>query len=379
MEPVTHFLTGACLGRSGFNRKAAYATAAMAIAAEFPDIDTLWSLRGPVEGFQHHRGITHTFAGIPFEAAFLVFCFWALHRWRLRRPNTTQPITKAPVRWATLYGLVVLALLSHIFLDYTNNYGVRPFFPFDPHWYAGSFVFIFDPLLFLILLGALTLPALFRLIKHEIGDRRHVFHGRKFALGALLCIAAYYGLRASQHARAVNIAMSQTYEDRPEPKAIEVLTTPDAPRPPDPLPQTLTAQRVLANPDPISPFRWHTVTDYGPLYHLDAVDTWRGFFEPGDNLGGLERKLDANAPVLQAAFRSPLGRAYLDWSSMPWIDLSLPTGDQPKQPSIVFFRDPRFMGDVPLLHSSDRVPITATVELNAENKVTAQTMDGKVE
>ena len=26
MEPVTHFLTGACLGRSGFNRKTAYAT-----------------------------------------------------------------------------------------------------------------------------------------------------------------------------------------------------------------------------------------------------------------------------------------------------------------------------------------------------------------
>ena len=36
MEPVTHFLTGACLGRSGFNRKTAYATLAMTLAAEAP-------------------------------------------------------------------------------------------------------------------------------------------------------------------------------------------------------------------------------------------------------------------------------------------------------------------------------------------------------
>ena len=68
MEPVTHILTGACLSRAGLNRRAAYATLTMAIAAEFPDIDTLWSLRGPIAGFQHHRGITHTFVGLPVRS-----------------------------------------------------------------------------------------------------------------------------------------------------------------------------------------------------------------------------------------------------------------------------------------------------------------------
>ena len=34
MEPVTHFLTGACLARTGFNRRTAYATLAMTLAAE---------------------------------------------------------------------------------------------------------------------------------------------------------------------------------------------------------------------------------------------------------------------------------------------------------------------------------------------------------
>jgi hypothetical protein len=50
-NPITHFLTGACLARAGFNRKAAYATLAMTLAAEMPDLDTLWGFRGPVAAF----------------------------------------------------------------------------------------------------------------------------------------------------------------------------------------------------------------------------------------------------------------------------------------------------------------------------------------
>ena len=68
MEPITHFLTGACLSRAGFNRKAAYATLAMTLAAEAPDLDVLWGLRGPVTGFEHHRGITHTLIAAPVIA-----------------------------------------------------------------------------------------------------------------------------------------------------------------------------------------------------------------------------------------------------------------------------------------------------------------------
>ncbi len=85
MEPVTHLLTGACLSRTGFNRRAAYATLTMVVAAEFPDVDTLWALRGPIDGLQHHRGITHTFLGLPLEAALIVAAVYGLHRWRLRR------------------------------------------------------------------------------------------------------------------------------------------------------------------------------------------------------------------------------------------------------------------------------------------------------
>ena len=82
MEPVTHFLTGACIGRAGLNRKTAYATLVAVLAAEAADLDVLWSLAGPVEGLKYHRGITHTFIAVPVVAAVVVGEVWLLHRWR---------------------------------------------------------------------------------------------------------------------------------------------------------------------------------------------------------------------------------------------------------------------------------------------------------
>jgi len=64
MEPVTHFLTGACIGRAGLNRKTAYATLTAALAAEAADMDIFWGLRGQVDELKHHRGITHTFIAV---------------------------------------------------------------------------------------------------------------------------------------------------------------------------------------------------------------------------------------------------------------------------------------------------------------------------
>ena len=68
MEPVTHFLTGACLGRAGFNRKTAYATLAAMLAAEAADLDIIWGFGGPVDELKHHRGITHTIWAVPVVA-----------------------------------------------------------------------------------------------------------------------------------------------------------------------------------------------------------------------------------------------------------------------------------------------------------------------
>jgi inner membrane protein len=383
MEPVTHILTGACLSRAGLNSRAAYTTLTMAVAAEFPDIDTLWSLRGPVASFQHHRGITHTFIALPVEAGLIVAAVYALHRFRVhqaaRAPAAEagakqQPLTYAPLRWGLLYGFALLALLSHLLLDYSNNYGLRPFFPFNPRWYAGSFVFIFDPLTFFLLALALIMPSLFSLVNSEVGARRQRFRGRGWAAASLLCIVALWCLRAVEHARAEQLAAAQSMAVfHPE-------AAPDAPR------EFAQPLRVLANPDPFSPFRWHVVSDFGSFYQLAEVNLLNGSLTTAQDI----HPKPEPTPALLAAEASPLGRVYMDWSPMPLLTVSLPgdptraTANDADDPAaaastIVTFRDPRFIIDVPLLRSRPNPPLTGTVELDPQDRVLRQTMDGAIQ
>ncbi len=380
MEPITHLLTGACLARTGFNRKAAYATLAMTIAAEIPDCDTLWSVDGPVAGFQHHRGITHTFVGLPFEGLAVVGFVWLVHRWRTRRADAAatqvsapasvygadqpvvRPLTAAPVRWGLLYGFTLVALLSHILLDWTNNYGVRPFFPFNSRWYAGSFVFIVEPVMLALLAIALIAPALFGLVGSEVGARRPVFQGRVWAIFALVAIVGLWGWRWVEHDDAVQLASTANYGPEGSVGA-EVL-------------------RVTASPYPGNPFRWHTVVETPGFYQIGAVDTLRDtvFTNPEQDLFDKP----ADTPATQAAKQSRLGRVYLDWSSWPLvaeIGPSIPE-DAPAGATgwtEVRFVDLRFMYDTLMMQGRTKPPISGAVYVDASGRVVWTEMGDRVQ
>jgi inner membrane protein len=376
MDPITHLMTGACLARAGCNRKAAYATLAMTLAAEAPDLDILWSTEGPVAGFQHHRGITHTLIGLPFEGLVVLGVVWLVHRLRVRRAGTRadapnqqattgnrQPsLTAAPVRWLLLYGFVLIALLSHILLDWTNNYGVRPFFPFNPRWYAGSIVFIFEPMVFAVLLLALVATPLFGLIGSEVGARRPVFHGRAWAIFALLAMVALWGWRLVEHDAAVQLASTASYGPAGSVGA-EVL-------------------RVTASPFPGNPYRWHTVAETPGFYQLAAVDSFRQtvttnpehdlFYKPSPT------------PATLVAERSWLGQVYLDWSSWPLIaevGPSVPRDAQPGSPELtaVSFVDLRFLYDTSLLQGRHNPPLSGMVYVDAGSHVAEMNLGGKVQ
>ena len=341
MEPVTHMLTGAVLARAGLNRRAAYMTFAMVIAAEFPDIDTLWGLGGPLTGFEHHRGITHTFVALPFEAALITLCFYLAHRLR-KGPSRRE---KAPANWPWLYGGTLVALLSHLLLDWTNNYGVRPFFPFNPHWYAGSFVFIFEPVLFAILLLALVMPALFALINAEVGVRKQAFRGRPAAIAALAAVAVLYLFRYTEHARALTLAAANASQN----------ASADA---------SQTATRFFANPHPTDPFTWSLVSETPGAYLLSTVDTRTGLFataSPGDTL----YKAPGSLAVL-AAKRSELGRIYLDWSMYPVISETPDNTDPRRTLTLVTFADARFMYDTVLGQGREHPALTGSVLLDMQ-------------
>ncbi len=286
LEPITHFLTGACLGRAGLNRKTALATATLTLAAEAPDLDVLGQLHGPVFGFEHHRGFTHSFLGVPIVAAVVVGFIYLVWRMRGRRTN----IPDLPPRWGLLFLFACLAGLSHILLDFTNNYGVRPFWPFSERWYSWDIVFIVEPVMLVLLIGGLVVPSLFALINEEIGVRRHKFKGRVSALVALVGVLCVWGLRDFEHRRAVAALQARTYQDA------------------NPI-------RVSAFPYWLNPFRWSGVVETRNFFVVTWVDSLTPEVDP-ENRMEIHYKPE-ETPITLAAKKSYLGRVYLDWAQYP--------------------------------------------------------------
>ena len=177
-------LTGACVSRAGLNRKTALATLTLVLAFEAPDIDSVSYFGGSITGLQHHRGITHSLVGAPFMAAGVIALVYGIHRWRSSRQKVAAEsasggiVPKVAPNWKLLYAYALLGSLVHLFQDFTNNYGVRPFAPFSEKWYSWDIVFIVEPVIFVLLLAGLVLPAFFALIDKEIGVRRESPPGR---------------------------------------------------------------------------------------------------------------------------------------------------------------------------------------------------------
>src|SRR5208337_1938856 len=167
------------------NRKTALATATLTLGAEAPDLDVFSRFGGSAFALNHHRGFTHSFLGVPLVAAVVVGFVYFL--WRLRGRRTRNP--NLPPRWGLLFAYACLAGLSHILLDFTTSYGVRPFWPFSERWISWDIVSIVEPVLLVALVLGLILPALFSLINEEIGARNKApnrFAGKLPATIALL-------------------------------------------------------------------------------------------------------------------------------------------------------------------------------------------------
>jgi inner membrane protein len=110
-----------------------------AIGSNLPDSDLLYSyFDGKISYLLHHRGHTHT---IPI-ALLLGAAVFAITRLWLRR----RGLHASSQDHAVLAGVLLFTPLLHIAMDFTNNYGVHPFWPFDNRWFYGDSVFIVEPL-----------------------------------------------------------------------------------------------------------------------------------------------------------------------------------------------------------------------------------------
>jgi inner membrane protein len=298
------------MGRAGLNRKTALATLTLTLAAEAPDLDVLSRFGGPAFGFAHHRGFTHSFLGVPLDAAVVVTFVYLI--WRLRGRKLKDP--NLPPHWGLLFLYACLAGLSHILLDFTNNYGVRPFWPFSEKWYSWDIVFIFEPVLFGFLILGLIVPSFFSLIDREIGARSRGPRGRVAATLALIGVLLLWGLRDFEHRRAVNALAARTYHGA------------------EPL-------RVSAYPTMVDPFHWYGVVETSDFFALTPVKVLRPEVDPEDHLA--IRYKPEETSITLAAKKSYLGRVYLDWAQYPIIETEIL--NPPRDGYIVNFQDLRFV------------------------------------
>ncbi len=374
MEPVTHFLTGACIGRAGFNRKTAYATLAALLAAEAADLDIFWGIAGPVDVLKHHRGITHTIWAVPVVASVVVGAVWLLDRGlTARRRNDAakgQPANSQPIHWGWLYLTACVAALSHLLLDWTNNYGVRPFFPFNPRWYAGSFMFIAEPVMWALLFLALFMPWVLGLADREIGARKQRFRGRGWAIFALAGMLLLGCWRWAEHAQALVMVNNAPISAEP-------------------------ALRVAAEPYMVNPFRWHAIVETPSLYQTAEINTRTGSID-SDPLRDVTYKPTDTAAV-EAAKQTELGKVYLDWGTWAVVrDVGpepipgpVPGLEPPNLPpgrtwTTVEFSDLRFDysflatgGAIP--GSADHAPLTGWVYIVDGHEGAGEVMNGRAE
>ena len=163
MDNVTHTVAGLLLAESAIRLRArraqsepsprwrAVAAISSIVGANLPDADLFYAgLGGDHLGYMlHHRGHTHTVVLAILGALLLSGAAILGGRWRA----SEQPAPNDN-RW--LAGLLFVSTLSHLALDWTNSYGIHPFWPIDNRWRYGDMVFIVEPWLWVVSIPTLV-------------------------------------------------------------------------------------------------------------------------------------------------------------------------------------------------------------------------------
>jgi len=203
MDNITHTLVGLMMSRAGLNRGEKGASVAIMLAANAPDMDTFNIFNDGLAYLQVHRGYTHALIFAPLVALVPLLLVKLVTR------------TKVTMVTAITYIGCVLAVLSHLLLDWTNVYGVRLMLPFNEKWYRLYSTDIVDPVILGILLLAVAAPALSKLLTSEMGGRKSRGPGLGWAWFALVALLLYDTGRWIAHDRAVSIVDAYNYRGAP--------------------------------------------------------------------------------------------------------------------------------------------------------------------
>jgi inner membrane protein len=282
MDPLTHSATGLFLGRAGLNRFSEQAPWILVLAANAPDIDIVTLAGGQLNYLNYHRHLTHSLAAWPVMALLPVLA--------------VRLFTRKPFRWLGGYLISLVAVASHLLLDYTNVYGIRFLLPFSGQWFRLDITSVVDLWIWAVLLLALAGPAVARLVNAEIGARTKSA-GRGFAIFALLFLAFYNAGRGVLHTRAVATLNSRNYAGA-------------------------APLRVAAFPGLANPLQWRGLVETQDFYSV--VDF--SLLEEFNPSHGIIYYKSEPGSAINAANNSPEFRSFFKFAQYP-LERTIPLGD----------------------------------------------------
>ena len=194
MDNLTHTLIGTLVGETAAQvtsssqgglaptQRRNLMVAVAAVSSNLPDLDFLYTALGgsKLDYLLQHRGYTHTVIGVLIAAPIVLlacegWCRW--RHWTIARSDRVQ-----------LGGVALLALLLHLAMDFSNSYGVHPFWPFYNGWLYGDSVFIVEPLLWA---AAVPLIAVLRTLAARVLVALVVIAGIALSFGSGLVPAMF--------------------------------------------------------------------------------------------------------------------------------------------------------------------------------------------
>ena len=295
MDNVCHTLVGAAFGEAGLKQRTRHASATLMIASNLPDLDVLVFFT-ETSSFSFRRGWTHGVLGQALLPVALTAVIWLGSRlWRRTDANDTGP----PLHAGWLFALSCIGVVTHVVLDYLNNYGVRWLSPLDWRWFYGDATFIIDPWLWLALGAGIWLA---RRQRAPVPAR------------AALVFAACYAVAMIGSARAARTVVADVWRET----------------------RGTEARALMVGPLPITPFSRTVIVDAGDRYETGTFSWWSsGVTFDAEAIP----KNDTLPAVVSARTQSLAIREFLVWSRFPFYTVT-PTSDG----SRVSVVDARFMG-----------------------------------
>jgi inner membrane protein len=277
VDNLCHTLMGAALGGAGLRRHTRFASAALRIAANVPDVDVfVFATSVPPVSFR--RGWTHGVIGqfvLPLVVTAVLLMFD-----RVRKPPPARSPAGPPIRAGWLLALSFIGLYSHLAMDFLNNYGVRLLAPLDWRWFYGDAVFIVDPWLWMVLGVSVWLAR-----KGRRGPAR-------WALGAAVAYMVVMLVSARLARDAVVDTWRQTHGTVP--------------------------RALMVGPLPVTPLSRQVIVDAGDHYET-GIFTWWPRTVVLDSV--VIPKNDLAPESARARDLSPYVRGFLVWARFPFWTL----------------------------------------------------------